>query len=57
MNIKSDSTPKPRKEPHEEWREALIHAWKNRRGYVRTHEGVSAMPEEGFIYDEPWPAQ
>ncbi|AXY23320.1 hypothetical protein [Komagataeibacter saccharivorans] len=53
MNIKSDSTPKPRKEPHEEWREALIHAWKNRRGYVRTHEGVSAMPEEGFIYDEP----
>ncbi|WP_167537193.1 hypothetical protein [Komagataeibacter medellinensis] len=52
MNASSDSTPRPRKEPHEEWREALIHAWKNRRGYLRQHDAASMAAEEAFRHDE-----
>mgnify|MGYP003363407672 CR=1 FL=1 len=52
MNVTSDSTPKPRKEPHEEWREALIHAWKNRRGYARPHDAVYTIPDDTFRHDE-----
>ncbi|MDT8871958.1 hypothetical protein RAA17_14520 [Komagataeibacter rhaeticus] len=52
MNTTSDSTPRPRREPHEEWREALIHAWKNRRGYVRAHDTLPATTEDTFRHDE-----
>lgn len=53
MDRTSDITSAPRKEPHEEWREALIQAWKNRRGYIRSHDTASVVTDEGFIFDEP----
>ncbi|GBQ58865.1 hypothetical protein AA16373_1390 [Komagataeibacter swingsii DSM 16373] len=52
MNTQAVSTPKPRKEPHEEWREALIHAWKNRRGYARAHEAAHVRSDDGFAREE-----
>ena len=52
MNTQTVSPQKPRKEPHEEWREALIHAWKNRRGYVRAHETSPVRPEDGCMREE-----
>ncbi|GAN85581.1 hypothetical protein LU298_13455 [Komagataeibacter intermedius] len=52
MNTQAVSPQKTRKEPHEEWREALIHAWKNRRGYVRTHETSPIRADEGFMPDD-----
>ncbi|AHI25501.1 hypothetical protein [Komagataeibacter swingsii] len=52
MNTQAVSTPKPRKEPHEEWREALIHAWKSRRGYARAHEAAHVRPDDGFAHEE-----
>ncbi|MCE2576550.1 hypothetical protein [Komagataeibacter sp. FNDCR2] len=53
MDRTSDITPSPRKEPHEEWREALIHAWKNRGGHIRSYDTAPAVTDEGFIFDEP----
>ncbi|WP_193731848.1 hypothetical protein [Komagataeibacter sp. FXV3] len=52
MNTQAVSTPRPRKEPHEEWREALIHAWKNRRGYVRTQDASHVHPDDGYVHEE-----
>ncbi|WP_186336152.1 hypothetical protein [Komagataeibacter melaceti] len=53
MDRTSEVNPTRRKEPHEEWREALIHAWRNRRGYNQQHEAASVPADEGFIFDEP----
>ncbi|GBQ69958.1 hypothetical protein AA15237_0745 [Komagataeibacter xylinus NBRC 15237] len=52
MNGQSDSTPKPRKEPHEEWREALLRAWRSRRGYARPQDAAHTVSDEGFLYDD-----
>ncbi|WP_308719242.1 hypothetical protein [Komagataeibacter xylinus] len=52
MNVQSDSTPKPRKEPHEEWREALLRAWRSRRGYARQQDAAHTVSDEGFLYDD-----
>lgn len=52
MKTKSDCPPKPARDPHEEWRLALIHAWKNRRGYTRPTDVAYPVFDEDFILDE-----
>ncbi|WP_167400119.1 hypothetical protein [Novacetimonas maltaceti] len=52
MKTKSDCPPKPTRDPHEEWRLALIRAWKNRRGYTRPTDMACAIADEDFILDE-----
>ncbi len=52
MKTKSDCPPKPACDPHEEWRLALIHAWKNRRGYTRPTDAAYRVFDEDFILDE-----
>lgn len=52
MNRLSDSTPEPRKEPHEEWREALLRAWRSRRGYDHPQDGAHTASHKGFRYDD-----
>lgn len=52
MKAKSDCPPKPTRDLHEEWRLALIHAWKNRRGYTRPTDMACRSSDEDFILDE-----
>ncbi|WP_165829348.1 MULTISPECIES: hypothetical protein [Novacetimonas] len=52
MNTQSDYPTKTPCDPHEEWRLALIQAWKNRRGYTRPTDTAYPVFEEDFLFDE-----
>ncbi|MBV1833927.1 hypothetical protein [Novacetimonas pomaceti] len=56
MNTQSDYPTKTPCDPHEEWRLALIQAWKNRRGYTRPTDTAYPVFEEDFLFDELLPA-